>query len=522
MAIDTPAQAAATKTAAAANGERRETFEVINPADDSVIANVPVDGPAEVASTVARVRANQPAWEELGIKGRAEWLYKLRDWLLDHQDQIAETMQRETGKVRAEAMGEVPYALDLINFYGKKAGKYIGDEKVPAHSPLMKVKKLKVTYRPYPVVGVISPWNFPLILSLGDAIPALVAGCAVVIKPSEVTPLGLGEIVEAWKTEIGGPDVFDVVNGMGETGSALVDEVDFVQFTGSDRTAKKVLARAAETLTPVSAELGGKDPMIVLRTADVERAANAAAWGAFANSGQVCISTERIYVEEPVYDEFLTRFVDEVKGLNQGMDGPEHGKDVGAMTFPKQTDIVESHVNEARENGASVLTGGNRGEGPGDWFEPTVLANVDHSMTVMRDESFGPVVGVMRVRDVDEAVRLANDSRYGLSASVFGSKRQAEAVARRLEVGTANVNDVLVGFLASDVPMGGWKDSGIGFRHGEYGIKKFVRPESLVISRFGSKREPLYFPYTEERREKLAKLTRFFMARDWRRRLGKR
>ena len=256
MAIDTAGESRATA----------ETFEVINPADGSVIANVPVDGPAEVAATVARVRANQPAWEALGIKGRARWLGKLRDWLLDHQDEIADTMQRETGKVRAEAMGETPYITDLINFYGKKARRYIGDERVPAHSPLMKVKKLKVQYRPYPVVGVISPWNFPLILSLGDAIPALIAGCAVVIKPSEITPLGPGEIVEAWKREIGGPDVFDVVNGMGETGSALVDEVDFVQFTGSDRTAKKVLARAAETLTPVSAELGGKDPMIVLRT----------------------------------------------------------------------------------------------------------------------------------------------------------------------------------------------------------------------------------------------------------------
>jgi acyl-CoA reductase-like NAD-dependent aldehyde dehydrogenase len=522
MAIDTAAKTAATKTAAESTDTTRETFEVVNPAHGSVVASVPLDGPAEVAATVARVRANQPAWEELGIKGRVEWVDKLRDWLLDHQDEIADTMQRETGKVRAEAMGETPYVTDLINFYGKKARKYIGDEKVPAHSPLMKVKKLKVTYRPYPVVGVISPWNFPLILSLGDAIPALIAGCAVVIKPSEVTPLGLGEIVEAWKSEIGGPDVFDVVNGMGETGSAVVDEVDFVQFTGSDRTARKVLARAAETLTPVSAELGGKDPMIVLRTADVERAANAAAWGSFANSGQICISTERIYVEEPVYDEFLTRLLDEVKSLEQGLDGPEHGKEVGAMTFPKQTEIVESHVEDARKSGASVLTGGRRGDGPGDWFEPTVLTDVDHSMAVMREESFGPVVGVMRVRDADEAVRLANDSRYGLSASVFGTKRQAEAVARRLEVGTANVNDVLVGFLASDVPMGGWKDSGIGFRHGEYGIKKFVRPESLVITRFGGKREPLYFPYTDERRQKLRKITQFFNARDWRRRLGRR
>jgi acyl-CoA reductase-like NAD-dependent aldehyde dehydrogenase len=512
MAIDTVNGSARTSS---------ETFEVINPADGSVITNVPLDGPAEVAETVARVRANQPAWEELGIKGRAKWLYKLRDWIHDHQDEIADTMQRESGKVRGEAGGEAVYLMDLINFYGKKGHKFIGDEKVKAHSPLLKTKKLKVQYRPYPVVGVISPWNFPLLLSLGDAIPALIAGCAVVIKPSEVTPLGLTEVVEAWKSEIGGPDIFDVVNGMGETGSALVDEVDFVQFTGSDRTAKKVLARAAETLTPVSAELGGKDPMIVLKSANVERAANAATWGAFQNSGQVCISVERLYVEEPVYDEFVSRFLEEVKGLNQGMDGREFGKDVGAMTFPPQTQIVEDHVEDARNAGASIVTGGQRGEGPGDWYPPTVITDVDHSMKVMRDETFGPVVGIMKVRDSDEAVRLANDTRYGLAASVFGSKREAEAVARRLEVGTANVNDVLVGFLASDVPMGGWKDSGIGFRHGDYGLKKFVRPESIVITRFGGKREPLYFPYTEKRRQQLRKLSDFFAARDWRRRLGK-
>jgi acyl-CoA reductase-like NAD-dependent aldehyde dehydrogenase len=522
MAIDTvQSQTAATKTAAGSEPDSRESFEVVNPADESVIASVSLDGSAEVAATVARVRANQAAWEALGIKGRAEWLYRLRDWILDHQDEIADTMQKETGKVRAEAAGEAAYVTDLINFYGKKAGKFIGDEKVPAHSPLMKSKKLVVQYRPYPVVGVISPWNFPLILSLGDAIPALIAGAAVVIKPSEITPLGLGEIIEAWKTEIGAPDVFDAVNGMGETGSALVDEVDFVQFTGSDRTARKVLARAADTLTPVSAELGGKDPMIVLRSADVERAANAATWGAFANSGQICISVERLYVDEPVYDEFVSRFTEEVRKLNQGMDGREHGQDIGAMTFPPQAEIVEEQVEDAKRSGATVITGGERLEGKGDWYPPTILTDVDHSMKVMRDETFGPVVGIMKVRDADEAVRLANDSRYGLAASVFGSKREAEAVARRLEVGTANVNDVLVGFLASDVPMGGWKDSGIGFRHGEYGIKKFVRPESLVITRFGGKREPLYFPYTLKRRETLRKITDFFNARDWRRRLGR-
>jgi acyl-CoA reductase-like NAD-dependent aldehyde dehydrogenase len=498
-----------------------DSFAVHNPADGSLIATLPVDGADRVHEVVERVRSNQPEWEALGVKGRARWLGRLRDWLLDHYDEIADTMQTETGKVRAEAAAETVYVADLINFYGKKAGKLIGDQRVPAHSPLMKVKRLRVQYRPYPVVGVISPWNFPLILSLGDAIPALQAGCAVVVKPSEVTPIGLGEIVEAWKSEIGGPDVLDVVNGMGETGSALVDEVDFVQFTGSDRTAKKVLTRAAETLTPVSAELGGKDPMIVLRSADVEKAANAATWGAFANTGQVCISVERLYVEEPVYDEFVKRLTKEVGKLKQGMDSADYGSDLGAMTFPPQTEIVDSHVADARERGATVLTGGERIDGDGDWYPPTVIADVDHSMKVMTDESFGPVVGVMKVRDAEEAVRLANDTRYGLTASVFGRTREAEAIARRLEVGTVNVNDVLVGFLASDVPMGGWKDSGIGWRHGEYGIKKFVRPESLVITRFGRKREPLYFPYTQKRRAQLRKITTFFNARDWRRRLGR-
>ena len=494
---------------------------VHNPADGSLITTLPVDGPERVREVVQRVRANQPEWEALGIKGRARWLGELRDWLLDHYDEIADLMQAETGKVRAEASGETVYLADLINFYGKKARRYIGEEKVPAHSPLMKVKRLRVQYRPYPVAGVISPWNFPLILSLGDAIPALQAGCAVVIKPSEVTPLSLRRIIHGWKEEIGGPDVLDALNGMGETGSALVDEVDFVQFTGSDRTAKKVLARAAETLTPVSAELGGKDPMIVLRSADLEKAVNAATWGAFQNSGQVCMSVERLYVEEPVYDEFVARLTEEVGKLKQGMDGTEYGSDLGAMTFPPQTEIVESHIADARQRGAKIVTGGQRIDGDGDWYPPTVITDVDHSMQVMRDESFGPVVGVMKVRDADEAVRLANDTRYGLSGYVFGKTREAESVARRLEVGAACVNDVLVNFLASDVPMGGWKDSGIGFRHGEYGIKKFVRPESLVISRFGGKREPLYFPYTEKRREKLRRITTFFNARDWRRRLGR-
>jgi acyl-CoA reductase-like NAD-dependent aldehyde dehydrogenase len=495
-----------------------ESFEVHNPATGEVIANVPVDSPEAVAATVKRVRANQPEWETMGIEARYHWLGKLRDWLLDNQERVLDTMQRETGKVRADAENEPTYLADLINFYGTRAAKYIGEESIRPHTPLLASKKLRVQYRPHPVVGIISPWNFPLILSLGDAVPALQAGCAVVIKPSEFTPLGIAEVVEAWKHEIGGPDVFDCVQGIGETGGALVDEVDFVQFTGSDRTGRKVMARAAETLTPVSLELGGKDPMIVLADADLDRAANAAAWGGMMNSGQICMSVERIYVEEPAYDEFVNKLTREVGKLRQGADDAE----VGAMTSPRQIEIVEDHVNDALGSGARALAGGKRVPGPGDYFEPTVLVDVDHSMKVMRDETFGPVVGVMKVRDADEAVRLANDTRYGLSGAVFGERERAEQVARRVECGAINVNDVLVNYFATDVPMGGWKQSGIGFRHGEPGIKKYCRSESLVITRFGGKREPGWYPYTKSRRRLIGPLVRFFNARDWRRRLGLR
>ncbi|HWO16960.1 MAG TPA: aldehyde dehydrogenase family protein [Solirubrobacterales bacterium] len=507
---------------AGANGHGGGHIDVHNPATGGLIATVPVDSPARVTETVARVRASQAEWEAMGIEGRYHWLGKLRDWLLDNSDRVLDTMQEETGKVRADAANEPVYLADLINFYGRNAAKFIGEEAVRPHSALLAAKKLRVQYRPHQVVGIISPWNFPLILALGDAIPAMQAGAAVVIKPSEFTPLGLAEVVKAWKEEIGGPDVLDCVQGVGETGGALVDEVDFVQFTGSDRTGRKVMARAAETLTPVSLELGGKDPMIVLSDADLDRAANAAAWGGMMNAGQICMSVERIYVEEPAYDEFVAKLTAEVGRLRQGADGKAFGKEVGAMTSPNQIGVVEDHVDDALAGGARALTGGKRVPGPGDYFEPTVLVDVDHSMKVMRDETFGPVVGVMKVRDEAEALRLANDSRYGLSGSVFGEKDRAERVARRVECGAINVNDVLVNYFAMDVPMGGWKESGIGYRHGEPGIKKYCRTESVVITRFGGKREPTWYPYTKGRRGLVARIANAFNARDLKRRLGMR
>ena len=514
-----------TQASGATNGAAApvaETIDVLNPATGAVVDSIATDTPESIAATVARVRANQAEWEALGIEGRYHWLGKLRDWILDNTERISDTMQAETGKVRADISLDLGYVADLINFYGSKAAGYIGDETVRPNSPLLAAKKLTIQYRPFPVVGVISPWNFPLL----DGARRLDPGAAG----------GRGGRRQAVGVHAAQPDRSDQGLEGGDRRSRRLRlrprhrrggrrsdrHVDYVQFTGSDRTGRKVMARAAETLTPVSLELGGKDPMIVLADADVDRAANAAAWGGMVNSGQVCLSVERIYVEEPVYDEFVAKLTAEVKGLRQGADGRTPEKDVGAMTSPNQTAIVAGHVDDALANGARALTGGKKVDGPGDYYEPTVLVDVDHSMKVMRDETFGPVVGVMKVRDSEEALRLANDTRYGLAASVFGEKDRAERIARRIEAGSVNVNDVITNMAAMGVPMGGWKQSGIGFRHGEYGIKKYCRAESIVVTRFGGKREPNWYPYTKARRGLVDRVSRAVSARDLKRRLGMR
>ena len=355
----TPEDAATNGSAAGA----RETFAVHRPTDGSVIRELEVDGPDEVAATVARVRANQPAWEAIGFAGRRRWLESFRDWILANQDRLDDLMQEETGKVRADAALEAFYCLEAINFWCDQGPKFLADEIVSPHNPLLKSKRAKVVYRPFGVVGMISPWNFPVILSVGDAIPALMAGNAVVIKPSEITPLTVMEMIRGWREDVGAPDVFGVVNGMGETGGALVDESDYMQFTGSERTGKIVMKRAADTLTPVSLELGGKDPMIVTRDADVERAVNATAWGGLLNTGQICISIERVYVEEPIYDEFVDKLRAKVETLRQGADGDTYTAEIGAMTSPAQIDIVDEQVEDARAAGARILTGGRRSRG---------------------------------------------------------------------------------------------------------------------------------------------------------------
>jgi acyl-CoA reductase-like NAD-dependent aldehyde dehydrogenase len=297
----------------------------------------------------------------------------------------------------------------------------------------------------------------------------------------------------------GAPDgVFLVATGRGETGSALVEFADMIHFTGSSRTGKKVMGKAAETLTPVSLELGGKDPMIVLSDADIERAANAAVWNGFANGGQICISVERVYVEEPVYDEFVGKVVEKTRALRQGQPGTAGSVDVGAVTFPPQIDIIESHVNDAVEKGAKVLVGGKRGQGPGRFFEPTVLVDVDHTMKCMTEETFGPTLPIMKVADADEALRLANETRYGLNSSVWTKDlEKGERLANRVEAGSTCVNDANTNYAAEDLPFGGWKESGIGVRHGAQGIRKYCKTHSVLVTRFGPKKDIHMFPYSK-------------------------
>src|SRR6478736_2971866 len=439
---------------------------VENPATGEVIAHVPDMDAEQVAALVRTARAAQPGWEALGFEGRGRILRRMQKWVVDNSERIIRTVVSETGKAYEDAqITDWAYGASAFGFWAKEAEGYLADEKVKSASPLLKGKKLILRHRPLGVIGVIGPWNYPLTNSVGDCIPAMAAGNTVVLKPSEITPLTSQVIAEGLK-ECGLPDgVFNVATGRGATGAALIDNVDMIMFTGSTATGKKVMAKAAETLTPVSLELGGKDPMVVLADADVERAANAAVYYAMLNGGQVCISVERVYVEEPVYDEFVAKVSEKVRALRQGRSVGPGTADVGSMTFPPQMDIVDGHVQDAVAKGAKVLTGGHKREGEGIFYEPTVLVDVDHTMEAMTEETFGPTLPIMKVRDAEEALRLANDSPYGLAASVFTKDvARGEQVAKRVEAGAVCVNDAVINYSALELPMGGAKTSGLGRR----------------------------------------------------------
>jgi acyl-CoA reductase-like NAD-dependent aldehyde dehydrogenase len=498
-----------------ATAGEESSIRVSNPATGELVATVPRVAAADVADLVARARAAQPAWESLGFDGRARVLRRAQRWVVESSDRIARTIVSETGKAYDDAlMAEVGYAAAAFGFWAKQAPRFLGDEKVRTTSPFLLGRKLVVRYRPLGVIGVIGPWNYPLTNSFGDCIPALAAGNAAVLKPSQATPLTSLLMAECLR-ECGLPeDLYLVATGDGAAGEALIDAVDMIMFTGSTPTGRRVMERAARTLTPVSLELGGKDPMIVLADADVERAANTAVYASMQNGGQTCVSIERVYVEEPIYEDFVQRVARKVGALRQGTPAGPGSVDVGAMTFAPQLDVVRRHVDEARAAGARILAGGRAIEDGGRFYAPTVIADADHTMSCMTEETFGPTVAIMRVRDADEAVTLANDSPYGLSASVFSKDvGRAEQVARRIEAGAACINDAQINYFALELPMGGWKESGLGSRHGAAGIRKYCRQQSLLITRLAPKKDLNMFPYRARTTGLIAKALRLLYGR---------
>jgi acyl-CoA reductase-like NAD-dependent aldehyde dehydrogenase len=483
---------------ATAEEQRSTEIAVENPATGEVIRSVPTTSAEELRAMAERGRAAQPAWEALGFDGRGKILRRAQKWVVDNAERIAKTIVEESGKTYEDALlAEVNYAANAFGFWAKHAPDYLGDERVRSANPFVLGRKLVVRYRPLGLVGVIGPWNYPLTNSFGDCIPAMAAGNAVILKPAEATPLTSLLLAEGMK-EVGLPEgIYQVAPGSGsKLGPELIDLADMIMFTGSTETGKKIMERASRTLTPVSLELGGKDPMIVLADADVERAANAAAYYSMQNGGQTCISVERVYVEAPIYDDFVARVAQKVGALRQGVPTGPGAVDVGAITSPPQMELIARHVDDARKAGAKVLVGGHVREGAGDFYEPTVLVDVDHSMTAMMEETFGPTLPIMKVASADEAVRLANDSPFGLAASVWTKDAaRGEEIARRVEAGAVCVNDAQLNYFALELPMGGWKTSGLGQRHGAQGIRKYARQQSLLITRLAPKKDIHMFPY---------------------------
>ena len=510
-----PAGSAATPRDAT-TAERSPALEIRNPASGALLQTVAYTDAAELEALTRRAREAQLAWAEIGLEARLAVLVRMRRWLAANAERAIETVIAETGKTYEDAQQiELGYCLAALSFWVHAAPRYLAERRALVRNPMVLGRRVLTRYVPRGVVGVIGPWNYPLLNSFGDCIPALAAGNSVILKPSELTPLSSLLVAEGL-ANCGLPGgVFAVAPGDGETGAALVDLVDFVMFTGSVASGRKVAQRAAQTLTPVALELGGKDAMIVLAGADLERAANVAVYYAMANAGQTCISIERLYAESTVYDELLAKLLSKVTALRCGEPRGPGSVEVGAITAERQLELIEAHVADALAKGARLLAGGSRQPGPGRFFAPTLLVDVDHTMDCMTQETFGPTLPVMRVADADEAVRLVNDSRYGLGAAVFaGDAAQGEQIARRLRVGAVCVNDAAVNYFALDAPMGGVKESGIGVRHGPDGIRKFATPQTiLTTARWMPRRELQMYPYAARRTRLIGRVLRVIYGR---------
>ncbi len=473
---------------------RASEIEVIAPADGEVIGRVPNLDEAAVRDLLARARRAQPAWAARGPAVRADLLDRFRRKLADRAQEAAALSSRESGKMVYEGLvGDVLPTLDLARFYARRVKNVMSPERVRSW---IVTKKGLVEREPFGVIGIISPWNFPVVNPMRAVMAALVTGNTVVLKPSEMSPLS-AVLMREIALEAGFPqDVFLIATGDGSTGAALVNgDVDKISFTGSVPTGRRVAEAAAARLIPVVLELGGKNAMVVLADADLERAVNLGVQGAFWNAGQICIAIERVYAEAPIYDRFVERVVTETRSLTVA-NHSDPDADIGAVTTEAQITRIERQLDDARERGARILAGGHRLPGPGRHFAPTVVADADHSMAIMREESFGPVMPIMKVADADEAIRLANDSVYALAASLWTTRRRGEKMVRRLRAGMVSVNDVLYHGAVAGLPFGGMGDSGYGRVHGEEGLREMTQTRSVLVDRAGVAREPVGgFPF---------------------------
>lgn len=467
----------ATTSRTSANA-RRTKLEVRAPATGELLGTLPVHSAEDVNAAVQRARRAFEVWGALSFAERRTHLLDLRREMVRRMDAFVDTIHAENGKPRADAANELMLAAGHLTHAANRAEQVLKPRRVS--SGIQANFRSRITYVPLGVVGVIGPWNFPLYTPMGSIAYALAAGNTVVFKPSELTPLTgklIGECVEA---AIPIPDLFQVVTGFGETGAHLARaKVDKIAFTGSPVTGRRVMAAAAENLTPVVLELGGKDPLIVAPDADLERAAKGAVFGALLNAGQACVSTERIFAVESVYDAFVARVVELVRELRVGNEDSSH---YGAMTLERQAEIVREHVKDALDRGARAVVGG-LDSFKGRFIDPIVLVDVTPDMRIMTEETFGPVLPILKVASVDEAVRLANETRYGLGSAIYG-KQDVERVADRLRAGMTSINAVIAYAAMGTLPFGGVGESGFGRIHGDEGLLEFVRSKATTTELF--------------------------------------
>lgn len=473
----------------------RRTLEVRRPADGSLIETVRIASQREVLEAVQRVRTAQSAWVDREATERFEVLGELLDELGERTDRIADVITDETGKPHVEALAEVLVSVDLLRYYGEVAPRIMRRQWVKTN---WLMGKSAYTYRePFGVIGAVTPWNYPFLIAMDVVAAALFTGNGVVLKPSELTPLTGLEIDDLCR-EAGLPDhLVEVVVGDATTGEQLVRAgVDKVVFTGSSRTGRKVMAAAADSLTPVALELGGKDPAIVLEDADLDRAVQGIVYGGFFNAGQTCLSTERVFVVDEIYDEFVERVTKKAGELRVGTEGEF---DVGPLTAPGRIEIVEDQVEDALARGARVAVGGERLAEGSPCYMPTVLVDVDQTMKVLWEETFGPLLPIMRVESEDDAVRIINSSPFGLFASVWTEDRdRGERLGERLRAGGVSINDTLSHYAVPGLPMGGTGESGFGRRRGVAGLEEMTRPRSVLVHRTGLTREIWWYPYTNK------------------------